>query len=63
MVQILPEPTLAHGFRQVLVRGTDDPHVDGLGASTSEATHHAVRDCLEELRLKRWAEQPDFIQK
>src|SRR2546422_7479670 len=52
---------LAEGGTEVGVRRADDPHVDRFAAGASQPPHRTLLNDLEQLGLKRLAEQPNLV--
>jgi hypothetical protein len=52
VVEIGPEPAFLDGEREIFARGRDDGDIQGLVACAAEATHRALLDDLQQLRLQ-----------
>src|SRR3989454_6010320 len=58
VVEVLPEPPCPCGAREVLVSGSDDPHVDRFAPRAPEPPHGPLLDHLQQLGLEH-AERTD----
>ncbi len=62
IVEIFAEGFFRNEFRQVLVGGGDDTHVDGYGHPSSQAVHFSAFEGAQELCLEVCRHVTDFIQ-
>ena len=62
VVEIGAEPAFLDGEREILAGGRDDGDVQGLVARAAEATHRALLDDLQQLRLQRDRQQADLVE-
>ncbi len=62
VVQVRTEAAGGRGRFEILIRGGDDPHVDGHGRRTADTLHLAVLQDPQELRLCLWRQVANFVE-